>query len=142
MGNVIKINDGYKTYDIVNQDDKLLGQFSFNPSDTNIIHRHAEVVEALEKLELEISSKTEEESLNEAFKEIEAVVHEKINYLLGADVVDKFFSIMGPFSPLASGQFFIETVLDAIGQAISAETGARVKKINSKIQKHTSKYHR
>lgn len=142
MGNVIKINDGYKTYDIVNQDDKLLGQFSFNPSDTNIIHRHAEVVEALEKLEMDISSKVEEKSLNEAFKEIESVVYEKINYLLDADVAEKFFSIMGPFSPLASGQFFIETVLDAIGQAISAETGARVKKINSKIQKHTAKYHR
>lgn len=142
MGNVIKIDDGYKTYDIVNQDDKLLGQFSFNPSDTNIIHRHAEVVEDLEKLEMDISSKVEEKSLNEAFKEIESVVYEKINYLLDADVAEKFFSIMGPFSPLASGQFFIETVLDAIGQAISAETGARVKKINSKIQKHTAKYHR
>lgn len=142
MGNVIKINDGYKTYDIVNQDDKLLGSFSFNPSDTNIIHRHAEVVEALEKLELDISAKKDETSLDEVFKAVEAVVYEKINYLLNADVAENFFSIMGPFSPLASGQYFIESVIDAIGQAISAETGARVKKINSKIQKHTSKYHR
>lgn len=141
MGNVIKINDGYKTYDIVNQDDKLLGSFSFNPSDTNIIHRHAEVVEALEKLELDISAKKDETSLDEAFKAVEAVVYEKINYLLNADVAENFFSIMGPFSPLASGQYFIETVIDAIGQAIQAETGERVKKINSKIKKHTSKYH-
>lgn len=141
MGNVIKINDGYKTYDIVNQDDKLLGQFSFNPSDTNIIKRHAEVVEALEKLELDISANEDEKGLYEALKKVEAVVYEKINYLLDADVAEKFFSIMGPFSPLASGQFFIETVLDAIGQAISAETGEHVKKINSKIKKHTSKYH-
>ena len=141
MGNVIKINDGYKTYDIVNQDDKLLGQFSFNPSDTNIIKRHAEVVEALEKLELDISANEDEKGLYEALKKVEAVVYEKINYLLDADVAEKFFYIMGPFSPLASGQFFIETVLDAIGQAISAETGERVKKINSKIKKHTSKYH-
>ena len=138
MGNVIKINDGLKTYDIVNQDDKLLGSFSFNPSDTNIIHRHAEVVEALEKLELNISAKAETDGIAEAFKEVEAVIYEKINYLLDANVADTFFSIMGPFSPLANGQFFIETVLDAIGQAINAETGARVKKINSKIQKHTS----
>ena len=141
MGNVIKINDGYKTYDIVNQDDKLLGSFSFNPSDTNIIHRHAEVVEALEKLELDISVKKDETSLDEAFKAVEAVVYEKINYLLNADVAENFFSIMGPFSPLASGQYFIESVIDAIGQAIQAETGERVKKINSKIKKHTSKYH-
>lgn len=141
MGNVIKINDGYKTYDIVNQDDKLLGQFSFNPSDTNIIKRHAEVVEALEKLELDISAKKDETSLDEAFKAVEAVVYEKINYLLNADVAENFFSIMGPFSPLASGQYFIETVIDAIGQAIQAETGERVKKIAGKINKHTSKYH-
>lgn len=142
MANKIVINDGYKTYDIENQDGKLLGQFSFNPSDTNIIHRHAEVVEALEKLELDISAKKDETSLDEAFKAVEAVVYEKINYLLNADIAENFFSIMGPFSPLASGQYFIESVIDAIGQAISAETGARVKKINSKIQKHTSKYHR
>lgn len=141
MGNVIKINDGYKTYDIVNQDDKLLGQFSFNPSDTNIVHRHAEVVEALEKLELSISSGGEK-NLDESLKEIESVIYEKINYLLDADVSDKFFKIMGPLSPLANGQLFIESVLDAIGQAINIETGERVRKINSKIQKHTSKYHK
>ena len=141
MANKIVINDGYKTYDIENQDGKLLGQFSFNPSDTNIIHRYAEVVEALETLELDISAKKDETSLDEAFKAVESVVYEKINYLLNADVAENFFSIMGPFSPLASGQYFIESVIDAIGQAISAETGERVKKINSKIKKHTSKYH-
>ncbi len=141
MGNKIVIDDGFKTYDIENQDGKLLGSFSFNPSDTNIIHRHAEVVESLEKLELEISSKEKEMSLDEAFKSVETVVFEKINYLLNADVAQKFFSIMGPFTPLANGQYFIESVIDAIGQAINAETGERVKKINSKIRKHTSKYH-
>lgn len=142
MANKIIIDDGLKTYDIENKDGKLLGQFSFNPSDTNIIHRHAEVVEALEKLETEISAKVDKNNLDESFKAFESIVFEKINYLLNADVAENFFSIMGPFTPLASGQYFIETVIDAIGQAISAEIGARVKKINSKIQKHTSKYHR
>ena len=50
MGNVIKINDGFKTYDIVNQDNKLLGQFSFNPSDTNIIKRYNDAIEQFEKV--------------------------------------------------------------------------------------------
>lgn len=136
MGNKIVINDGYKTYDIENQDGKLLGRFSFNPSDTNIIHRHATVVEALEKLKI-----PEGEDVASTLGDIEKVLYEKINYLLDADVAESFFSIMGPLSPLASGQFFIESVLDAIGQAIQAETGERVKKINGKISKHTSKYH-
>lgn len=141
MGNKIVIDDGYKTYDIENKEGRLLGQFSFNPSDTGIIHRHAEVVKSLEELEMSISSNDEKKSLDEALKEVEAVIYEKINYLLDADVADSFFSIMGPLSPLASGQYYIESVLDAIGQAIQAETGERVKKINRKISKHTSKYH-
>ena len=141
MGKVVKIDDGYKTYDIVNQDNKLLGQFSFNPSDTGIIHRHEEVVKALEELELNISTKDEEKSLSEALKEVEAVIYEKIDYLLDAKVAETFFSIMGPLSPLASGQYFIESVIDAIGQAIQEETGERVQKIRGKISKHTSKYH-
>ena len=136
MGNKIVIDDGFKTYDIENQDGKLLGQFSFNPSDTNIVHRHAEVVEALEKLEI-----PDGKDLVSTLGEIEKVLYEKINYLLDSDVAESFFSIMGPLSPLANGQFFIETVLDAIGQAIQAETGERVKKINGKIRKHTLKYH-
>ena len=136
MENKIVIDDGFKTYDIENQDGKLLGQFSFNPSDTNIVHRHAEVVEALEKLEI-----PDGKDLVSTLGEIEKVLYEKINYLLDSDVAESFFSIMGPLSPLANGQFFIETVLDAIGQAIHAETGERVKKINGKIRKHTSKYH-
>ena len=48
---------------------------------------------------------------------------------------------MGALTPLASGQYFIESVLDAIGQAIQIETGERVQKISNKISKHTSKYH-
>ena len=141
MGNKIVIDDGYKTYDIENKEGRLLGQFSFNPSDTGIIHRHAEVVKSLEELEMIISSNDEKKSLDEALKEVEEVIYDKINYLLDADVAESFFSIMGPLSPLASGQYYIESVLDAIGQAIQAETGERVKKINRKISKHTSKYH-
>lgn len=137
MSNKIVINDGYKTYDIENQDGKLLGQFSFNPSDTNIVKRHSEVVEHLEKLEIPDDGT----DLVDVLNSVEKVIYEEINYLLDSDVAETFFSIMGPLSPLGNGQLFIESVLDAIGQAIQMETGERVKKINGKIRKHTSKYH-
>lgn len=141
MGNVITIDDGLKTYDIVNKSGKLLGQFSFNPSDTNIIRRHAEVINSLEKLSENVPKDVEEENGTEALKKIEEIIYEKVDYLLNADVAREFFAIMGPMTLLESGQFFVENVIDAIGQAISAETGARVKKLNTKVRKHTSKYH-
>ena len=61
MANKIIINDGLKTYDIENQDGKLLGQFSFNPSDTNIIHRYNDVVKSLEEFAKQIDKKEEAE---------------------------------------------------------------------------------
>jgi hypothetical protein len=141
MSNVITIDDGLKTYDIVNKSGKLLGQFSFNPSDTNIIRRHAEVISSLEKISENIPEDVEEENGTEALKKIEEIIYEKVDYLLNADVAREFFAIMGPMTLLENGQFFVENVIDAIGQAISAETGARVKKLNTKVRKHTSKYH-
>lgn len=141
MAERIIIDDGLKTYEIANKEGKVFGTFSFNPSDTNIIKRHAEVVAALEKLEMQKPEGETEEKWEDTMQEMEKIVFEKIDYLLNAEVSKDFFSIMGPFSPLASGQYFVESVIDAIGQAIQAETGARVKKIASKVKKHTSKYH-
>lgn len=142
MSEQIKISDGFKTFDIVNQDGKLIGQFSFNPSDVNIVHRHAEVVKSLQNIGQEMEIKKEELGLEEAIRAIDAVVYEKINYLLNSDAAKDFFSIMGPFTPLENGQYFIQTVLDAIGQVIQSETGKRVEKMNAKIKKHTTKYHK
>lgn len=140
MANKIIINDGLKTYDIENQDGKLLGQFSFNPSDTNIIHRYNDVVKSLEEFAKQIDKK-EEAEIEDVLNEVEPLIFEKIDFLLNANISEKFFSIMGPFSPLESGKYYIESVIDAIGQAIQQETGKRVEKMNGKIKKHTSKYH-
>lgn len=148
MSNIssIIIDDGLKTYEIKNRKGKVLGTFSFNPSDVNIVYRYDEVVKDLEKLDISFekaddkTGKTEEEVIAENLKRLDSVVYEKINYLLGEDVAESFFSIMGPFSPLPNGKYFIETVMGAIGQAIKSETGARVKKMNSKIRRHTQKY--
>lgn len=139
MANKIKVNTGFKTYDIVDQDDKVLGQFTFNPSDTGIAHRYKEVIESLEKLELNAET-DEEEDFSDTLKKVESVIFEKFNYLLGANVAETFFRITGPLSPLENGQLFIENVLEAIGNVISIETGNRVKHVDNVIKKHTAKY--
>ena len=130
------IDSGIVTYNIKDRDGREFGTFEFNPSDTDIVKRYDKVVERLERLEI-----PNDEDVNNPFEEINKVIYEEIDYLLNGNVSEAFFSIMGPFSPLASGQFFVESVLDAIGQAIQNETGERVKKIAGKIKKHTSKYH-
>ena len=141
MSEQIKVADGAKTYDLVNQDGKLLGQLTFNPSDTNILERHAEVMKQLNKLKEDFGKTVRKTSVNEDIAEIDRIVYEKIDYLLNADVSKTLFSIMGPFSPLANGQFFVENVMDAIAKVIQADTEKQSKKISNKIKKHTAKYH-
>lgn len=140
MENTFIIDDGVKTYTIANKAGKVYGSFSFNPSDMGILRRYKEVVKAFEEMEFDFSSNEKEDEI-EAFVALENTICEKFNYLFGADVAKDFFSIMSPLSPLPNGQFFLASALNAVGQAIEKETGARIKKINNVINKHTAKYH-
>ena len=141
MSNKITINTGFKTYDLVNEKDELLGQISFNPSDVNIAQRYKKVVEELEKMDISEKPSNETEDLIESIRKVDEIIYEKINYLTNADIAETLFSIMGPFSPMPTGQYFVEYIMEVIGNIITQETGARVKKMNKRIQKHTSKYH-
>ena len=53
---------------------------------------------------------------------------------------ESFFSILGPFSPLASGKLFFEEVVDAIGRVIETETEHRAKKVRTRMNKYVAKY--
>ena len=141
MSNKITINTGFKTYDLVNEKDELLGQISFNPSDVNIAQRYKKVVEELEKMDISEKPSNETEDLIESIRKVDEIIYEKINYLTNADIAETLFSIMGPFSPMPTGQYFVEYIMEVIGNIITQETGKRVKKMNKRIQKYTKKYH-
>ena len=140
MSNKITINTGVKTYDLVNEKDELLGQISFNPSDVNIAQRYKKVVEELEKMEVASNKGDKTDDLIKSIRKTDEIIYEKINYLTNANIAETLFSIMGPFSPMPTGQYFVEYIMEVIGNIITQETGARVKKMNKRIQKHTSKY--
>lgn len=132
--NKIIVDDGLKTYTIENKRGDYLGEFTFNPSDTNIITRHEEVIEFINNLTLP------ENEDKESIKETEKLLKEKIDYLLNADTSQTFFKICGPLTPLVSGETFVENIIAAIGTVIEKEMGVRMKKANERINKYTQKY--
>lgn len=133
----IQINDGSKCYEIVNQNDKVLGVFTFNPSDMNIIDKYNDVVESL-KTATEKMSTGKEEELTEA----SSLIREKMDILFGEDTSRTFFSITGPLTPLSNGQLFVENVLEAIGAIVEKEMNVRVKKVRERMDKYTAKYNK
>ena len=140
MSEQIKVSNGRKTYDLVDENGKVLGQLTFNPSDTKIMERHAEVMRQLQKMKEDFAKSVRKSTIMEDLEEIDKIVYEKIDYLLNADVSKTLFSVMGPFSLLENGQFYVEHVLDVLGKVIQKDGNAKAKKINDKIKKYTAKY--
>lgn len=133
--NEIIVDDGSKVFPIKNKHGKLLGRFEFTPSDTNIARRYDEVVDYLNNL-------TVPENTEEAGKKIEDAVVEKISYLIGGNAEEAFFSVLGAFTPLASGELFFENVLKAVSAVIERELSVRTKKVQRRMNKYVAKYHK
>lgn len=133
QNNVIVVDDGSKAYDIVNKRGKKLGVFEFRPSDTNIVKRYEEVVNFFNNFKVP-------EDTEQAIQAAEKELTDKMSYLIGGDAEEAFFSIMGPFSALASGELFVENVLGAISKVIEKEMSVRTKRVQRRMNKYVAKY--
>lgn len=133
--NDIIIDDGSKVYNIKNKQGKMLGRFEFRPSDTNIVKRYEEVVDFFNNF-------TVPEDTDQAIQTAEKEMTDKMSYLIGGDAGEAFFTIMGPFSALASGELFIENVLNSIKKVIEKEMSVRTKKVQRRMNKYVAKYHK
>ena len=131
--NDIIIDDGSKVYNIKNKQGKMLGKFEFRPSDTNIVKRYEDVVEFFNNF-------TVPEDTEQAIQTAEKEMTDKMSYLIGGDAEEAFFSIMGPFSALASGELFVENVLGAISKVIEKEMAVRTKQVQRRMNKYVAKY--
>ena len=138
MGKII-VDRGLEEYTIEDKKGNILGKFEMNPSDMEMAKRYEEVAEAVSHI---MDSVDESKNIVDILTEAEDKLSEQIDYLFNAKVAQNFFSITSPFTVLASGEFFIENVLNAIGGLIEAETGKRFKKIQSKVAKYTLKYNK
>lgn len=130
----IKINDGSKSYEIVNQNDRVLGVFTFNPTDVNMVEKYNSIAG-----EIEASLKQANDGNEQTLIEVSKQIKEKISELIGGNT-DMFFNITSPLSPLSNGQLFIENLMEAIGQIIETEMNVRVKKIRARMNKYTGNY--
>lgn len=133
----IKIDDGSKSYEIVNQDDKVIGTFTFNPSDTNIVQKYDAVVDSLDKYFDEIKGAN---FTKESFSAAQDAIIDKFSELVGEDASKTFFSICGPFTPMQNGNLYLQNVIEAVAGIIEKETQKRMKKVQSKMDKYLEGY--
>lgn len=138
MGKIV-VDRGLEQYTIEDKNGTVLGKFEMNPADLEMVKRYEHVAEAVSHIADNVD---ESKDIVDIVKEMEEKLNKQIDYLFNSNVSQSFFSITSPFTVLANGEFFVENVLNAIGKLIEAETGKRFEKVQTKIGKYTSKYHK
>lgn len=138
MGKIV-VDRGLEEYTIEDKNGTVLGKFEMNPADLEMVKRYEKVAEAVGHI---ADGVDKSKDIADILAEMEEKLNKQIDYLFNSDVSQNFFSITSPLTVLANGEFFVENVLNAIGKLIEAETGKRFKKVQSKINQYTSKYHK
>ena len=138
MAKQIKTAVEAEEYEFLDASGKPLFTISFHASDIAIIHRYDEVVSYLNKLDT--STLQNAENTSEELARIENELAEQLDKMFNANISEPIYSVMSPFTPLSSGKLYIEEIIEKIGGLIEAETGARLKKVQSRMSKYTAKY--
>lgn len=138
MGKIV-VDRGLEQYTIEDKNGTVLGKFEMNPTDVELVKRYEHVAEVVSHIADNVDDRKD---IVDIVKEMEEELDKQIDYLFNSNVSQSFFSITSPFTVLANGEFFVENVLNAIGKLIEAETGKRFEKVQTKIGKYTSKYHK
>nr|DAG29376.1 MAG TPA: tail assembly chaperone [Caudoviricetes sp.] len=138
MAKQIKTAVEAEEYEFLDASGKPLFTISFHASDIAIIHRYDEVVTYLNKLDT--STLQTAENTSEELARIENELAEQLDKMFNANISEPIYSVMSPFTPLSSGKLYIEEIIEKIGGLIEAETGARLKKVQSRMSKYTAKY--
>lgn len=133
----IVIDDGLKRVAIKNVDGDTIGVFKFRPTDFGIVNRYNEMTEKFREIVEPLGEDPNEETIKEAEKRL----CEACDYVFGGNMSEAFFGSVSPFTPV-NGKFYCELALDVLGEYIGKQFDAEVKKINKRVSKYTSKYHK
>ena len=134
----LTVDTGAVTIEVTDKSGKHLGEFSFIPSDSDILNRYEQVVDFFNAISFP-ENMTKDQSMK-ALRQLGDDVRKQLDILLGAGVSDTLFASCGPLTPLENGDFFFENVMDGIGNLIAETTQQRLNKKMKKISAAVKKY--
>ena len=134
----LKVDTGAVLIQVENEHGETMGQFEFNPVDSNLLKRYDNAVDFFNSISF-ASNLTEEQKFEEVNK-LSDEIGKQFDYLLGYKVSEELFSGCGPLTIIKNGDFFFENVLEGIGGIIEKATQQRLNKKLEKIRNATAKY--
>ena len=140
------VEDGIQRIPVYNQDHEQIGLFKFNPTDINIVNRYNEVADQFDDVIAPLKDAgvtkdgegTDDESI-ELINEAEKRLIELLDYMLGSDSREAFFTKVHAFTPV-NGNFYCENVFKSIGSFIEKKHDVEINRLHARIENHTHGY--
>ena len=129
----INFDDGYKSYMINNDENKII---RINVTDLNTSKRFEDAVSAIDKLMNEVKGDISEERYIEA----DRVIREQLDHVFGNGVCEIVFGKTNVLSATESGKLLIEGFLDALLPVVKADMEAAAAKSKANIEKKMAAY--
>lgn len=140
------VDDGSVLVPVKNTLGEQIGEFRFRPSDFNIVNRYNEisekfghVIQPLEDANIKPDGEGEDSNSIKILNDVEAQLFEMVDYLFDGNAAEAFFGHMHAFS-IVGGKFYCETVLNTVGEFISRQFDAEIKRIQQRVSKYTHGY--
>ena len=134
----LRVETGALSVEVEDELGHVIGAFSFNPADSNILKRYSAVVDFFNGVSFDEDMPEDEQIA--AMNALADDIAGQFDYLLGAGVAEGLFSRCGPLTVTKNGDFFFEQVLEGVGALIESVTKKRLDKKLAKIKKATEKY--
>lgn len=140
---VFTVDDGTREVTLVNTYGKVICRIHFRTGELAIMDRFNEltadlpkIVEPLERVDMNADGSAVDNDEGWAVvKQVESAIKQRINALLDTDEADKIFETRSPFSSIG-GVFFVEHVLNALGEAITAQIKEEAALSQARIAKY------
>lgn len=129
----LKIDRGFKSYDVVDPDGTLAGTIRINLADLGLAGRWEAVLHELEQVD------TTNITIADAL-ELDKRVKEKIDYALGSPVSGVLFGGLSCFSVCEDGKLVLEHILDALAPLMEDAQKSVAKAAEERIKQHTAAY--
>lgn len=136
----LTIDTGVLTIALEDTSGESLGEFKFNPSDTDILKRYKKVTEWFENVDFSDAG-TDDEKID-AVIELSEGIKKQFDYLLGYNASETVFARCGALTLVGDGDMYFEKVLEGIAGVVEKTMKQRVAKKKAKIRKYTGKYGR
>lgn len=134
MAYELRVNTGMVKVPVIDEDGEELGYIRFNPTDADIVKRYKEVVAYFKEI-----ANNEGPEDDESIIKLADSVREKIDFLFNAKVSDTLFMKCGPFTPMESGDMYLQTVMDALEGLMTQVMDDRLAKMK-KVEEATKEY--